>query len=73
MNAYTSYLYDHLRKIVSKKLYPADLEIDEVTTYTSPSTGTSPFTEKYSDFYEASGAMDPNETPGKLKLTVRAR
>jgi hypothetical protein len=50
MNAHTTYLYEHLRETVSKKLHPRGLEIDEITTGTSLSMGTSSPTEEYSAF-----------------------
>jgi hypothetical protein len=49
------YSYEHLRKTV-----PAHLEIDEVTTSTSLSTGTSPTTKSIS-------LINPGINPGKCK------
>jgi hypothetical protein len=46
MNARIPYLYEHLRKTESKKFYPTDIEIDEVTTRATLSTGISPPTKK---------------------------
>jgi hypothetical protein len=44
------YRYELLRETAFKKFYPTGLEIDEVITDASPSTGTPPPTEEYSAF-----------------------